>query len=63
MTTIITYRYSVGTMGWWSTRVLEYEGYNMKDALRRFWHHSLILSDRRIDYKERYKIIDVQEIR
>ena len=63
MTTVITYKYSVGTTGWWPTNVMEYEGYNMKEALRRFWHHSLITGGRRIDHKERYKITDVREIR
>ena len=63
MTTIITYKYSVGTMGWWSTSTLKYKDYNMKDALRRFWHHSMLTGERRIDYKKEYKIIDVQEIK
>ena len=63
MTTMIIYKYSVGTMDWWSTNVMEYEGYNMKDALRRFWHHSLISGERRIDHKKCYKITDVREIR
>lgn len=66
MTTVITYKYSVGimgTMGWWLTNEMKYEGYNMKDALRCFWHHSLLTGDHRIDYKECYKITDVREIR
>ena len=63
MTTIITYKYLISTIGWCSTGVLEYKDYNMKDALRQFWHHSMLSGERRIDHKKCYKITDVREIR
>ena len=60
MKTTIVYEYYGHFVNMWAIRKITYD-MNMKDALRRFWHHSLITGERRIDYKNDYKIVSAEE--
>ena len=62
MKTAIVYEYYGRFVNMWSKRKVTYD-MNMKDALRCFWHHSLITGECRIDYKNNYKIVYVEEIK